>query len=104
SPTTEQAPLSGKHPLQIALIGWGRIATHPAWLANAHPAVGRIVVDIDPGAAQRLAGKSQPAEAATDWKSVVADSDIDTVIVATPEQAHTAPVLAALERGKPVLV
>lgn len=40
----------------------------------------------------------------TDWRRVVADAEVDAVIVATPPALHTSMVLAAVDAGKPVLV
>ena len=35
---------------------------------------------------------------------MIADPDVTAVIVSTPEQQHTEPILQALRLGKPVLV
>lgn len=39
-----------------------------------------------------------------DWRTLLEHPDLDAVVVATAPQAHTAPALAALERGLHVLV
>ena len=40
----------------------------------------------------------------TDWRQMLDEVELDAVVVSTPHNAHTAPTLAALERGRHVLV
>ena len=61
--------------------------------------------DLDPANAEKLAtlvggGRSYGA----DNLAVIEDPDVTAVIVSTSEGEHLAPMLAAIERGKPVLV
>jgi predicted dehydrogenase len=39
-----------------------------------------------------------------DWRAVVADAEVDAVIVATPPALHTSMALAAIDAKKPVLI
>ena len=89
----------------LGIIGAGRIGTLRARLAAGHPAVASIAVsDLDPANAAKLAelvgGRSHDA----DNLAVIDDPDVTAVIVSTSEGEHLAPMLAAIERGKPVLV
>jgi len=89
----------------LGIIGAGRIGTLRARLAAGHPAVAGIAVsDLDPANAAKLAelvgGRSHDA----DNLAVIDDPDVTAVIVSTSEGEHLAPMLAAIERGKPVLV
>ncbi len=38
-----------------------------------------------------------------DWRDLVADPSVDAVVIASPPSAHAAPLIAAVEAGKPVL-
>jgi len=89
----------------IAVVGAGRIGTLRARLAAKHPAVRFLTIsDRDPARARALA-----AEAGADVHSgsndeVISHPQVTAVIVSTPEQQHTQPILKALQLGKPVLV
>src|SRR6516164_7040505 len=89
----------------IAVVGAGRIGTLRARLAAKHPAVRFLAIsDRDPARARALA-----AEAGADVHSgsndeVISHPQVTAVIVSTPEQQHTLPILKALQLGKPVLV
>jgi predicted dehydrogenase len=89
----------------IAVVGAGRIGTLRARLAARHPAVGYVAIsDKDPARAKALAELAGANRHSGSNDDVIADPKIDAVIVSTPEQLHTAPILAALNLGKPVLV
>lgn len=91
--------------LGVAIIGCGRIGTRRATLAMAHPAVRFLAVaDIDPSQACTLAKKVGANFYSADNLEVISRPEVNAVIVSTSEHEHTAPVLQALERGKPVLV
>ena len=60
--------------------------------------------DRDAAAAQKLAGAVDAAAHGTDNRAIIARPEVNAVIVSTSEGEHVAPVLAALELGKPVLV
>lgn len=66
----------------------------------------RLVGIADPEAdSLARAGRRYPTtKLATDWRSVVADSEVDAVIVATPVRTHHELAAAALAAGKHVLV
>jgi predicted dehydrogenase len=91
--------------LGVAVVGAGRMGTHRARLAAAHPAVDFLAVsDIDADRAGQL-GERVGAQVATDRADeVIADPRVTTVVVSTPEPAHATPVIAALRAGKSVLV
>ena len=60
--------------------------------------------DRDAAAAQKLARAVGAAAHGTDNREIIARPEVNAVIVSTSEGEHVAPVLAALELGKPVLV
>ena len=96
--------MAGKE-LGLAIIGSGRIGTLRARLAAGHPAVRTIAVsDRDPAKARDLAQKVGAQHHSGDNEEVIARPEVNAVIVSTSEGEHVAPILAAIELGKPVLV
>ena len=91
--------------LGIAVIGAGRIGTLRARLAGKHPSVGFLAVsDLDPGRARALAELSGAQFHSGNNFEVIERPEVNAVFVSTPEGEHAAPVIRALELGKPVLV
>jgi predicted dehydrogenase len=89
----------------IAVVGAGRIGTLRARLAAKHPAVRFLAIsDRDPARARALAEAAGAQVASGSNEEVIGHPAVTAVIVSTPEQQHTLPILQALERGKPVLV
>jgi myo-inositol 2-dehydrogenase / D-chiro-inositol 1-dehydrogenase len=89
----------------VAVIGCGTIGRLRAQICHRHPSVDTLVVcDIDRDKAETLARDCEADAWDTDAGELIARGDIDAVIVATTEDAHFPPSLAAIEAGKPVLV
>src|SRR3984893_10720527 len=89
----------------LGITGSGRIGTLRARLAAGHPAVATIAVsDLDPANAAKLAELVGGRSHGDDNLAVAATPSVTAVIVSTSEGEHLAPMLAAIERGKPVLV
>jgi predicted dehydrogenase len=89
----------------LGIIGSGRIGTLRARLAAGHSAVTSIAVsDLDPANAGKLAALVGGRSHGDDNLAVIDDPAVTAVIVSTSEGEHLAPMLAAIERGKPVLV
>ncbi|MFM9883651.1 MAG: Gfo/Idh/MocA family protein, partial [Burkholderiales bacterium] len=94
-----------RNELGIAVIGAGRIGTLRARLAGKHPSVRFLAIsDRDPVRARALAEQSGAHFCTASNEDAIAHPDVNAVIVSTPEQEHTAPILHALSLGKPVLV
>ncbi len=66
----------------------------------------RVACDVNPERARsfsdRVAASGGQSRAATDYRDVLADPDIDYVVIATPEHTHHYLTMAALEAGKHV--
>src|SRR5918999_367621 len=91
--------------LGLAIVGSGRIGTLRARLAAGPPAVRTIAVsDQDPAKARELAEKVGAQFHSGDNDAVIARPEVNAVIVSTSEGEHLKPILAAIERGLPVLV
>lgn len=91
--------------LGVAVVGSGRIGALRARMAAAHAAVKFLAVsDIDAERAQRLAQLAGANVHSGDNDDVIGHPQVNAVIVSTSEHEHLAPVMRALELGKPVLV
>ena len=91
--------------LGIAVVGSGRIGTMRARQALDHPAVHFVAVsDREAGNARALSEKVGAGFHTADNSAAIAHPDVDAVIVSSSEGEHLAPVLLAIELGKPVLV
>jgi predicted dehydrogenase len=89
----------------LGIVGSGRIGTLRARLATGHSAVTDIAVsDLDPANAAKLATLVGGRSHGSDNLAVIDDPNVTAVIVSTSEGEHLPPMLAAIERGKPVLV
>jgi predicted dehydrogenase len=89
----------------IAVVGAGRIGTLRARLAAKHPAVRFLAIsDRDPARARALAAEAGADVHSASNDEVISHPQVTAVIVSTPEQQHTQPILKALQLGKPVLV
>ena len=60
--------------------------------------------DLDPGKRERFAARHPRARATGDFDEVLADPDLDAVVIATPVPTHYELAKRALEAGKHVLV
>jgi predicted dehydrogenase len=97
--------LVSTRPLGIAVVGAGRIGTLRARLAGKHPSVGFLAVsDIDPARARALGETAGAHFTSGSNDEVISRPEVGAVVVSTPEGEHAAPIVRALELGKPVLV
>jgi myo-inositol 2-dehydrogenase / D-chiro-inositol 1-dehydrogenase len=89
----------------VAVIGCGTIGRLRAHNVHRHPSVDFLAAcDIDATKAETVAREVEADMWGTDAAEVVRRDDIDAVIVATTENAHFEPSLAAIQAGKHVLV
>ncbi|MBI3144134.1 MAG: Gfo/Idh/MocA family oxidoreductase [Pseudogulbenkiania sp.] len=96
--------MSANKPVAVALIGAGRIGTsHAEIVANRLTnATLAAVADPAPGAAARLADRLACPLAYTDVDEMLANPDIEAVIIASPARFHTNLAVAAAQAGKAV--
>jgi predicted dehydrogenase len=91
--------------LGVAVIGAGRIGTLRAKLSAKHPSVGFLAIsDMDPSRADALAKETKADFHTGDNFAAIERPEVNAVFVSTPEGQHVAPIVRALELGKPVLV
>ena len=89
----------------LAIIGCGTIGRVRANLAGEHPAIGWLgLCDIDEELMAGLAADTEADFTTVDFRELVARPEVTAVIVATDENAHEAPVLAATEYGHALFI
>ena len=89
----------------LAIIGCGTIGTVRANLAREHSAIGWLgLCDIDEELMAGLAADTEADFTTADFRELVARPEVTAVIVATDENAHEAPVLAATEHGHALFI
>jgi UDP-N-acetyl-2-amino-2-deoxyglucuronate dehydrogenase len=89
----------------IAFIGTGFIADyHLAGLKAVPGAKTRVIVGRDAAKAASLAARFEVAESSVDLASTLARSDIDAVIIATPDDTHEAIAAQATAAGKAIML
>jgi myo-inositol 2-dehydrogenase / D-chiro-inositol 1-dehydrogenase len=89
----------------VAVVGCGSIGSLRAEIAHRHPSVDYLAVcDIVEEKARGLADSCQADQSSTNAVEVVTKDEVDAVIIASTEDAHFEPAMAAVQAGKPVLV
>jgi len=90
--------------VNVGLIGAGAIGSfHGESIARrVHGAQLAAIADPVAGVAQRLADRLGCSNATTDAAQIIADPDIDAIIIAAPARFHSGLVVAAAEAGKAV--
>lgn len=102
-------PIGANNRVRMALIGCGLIMKgHHGW-AQSHPMIDLVAV-CDVKTSQREAAlaqlkqKNRDAVGYVDYGDIMARSDIDAVIIATPDHWHAAISIDAMRVGKDVFV
>jgi myo-inositol 2-dehydrogenase/D-chiro-inositol 1-dehydrogenase len=88
--------------LHVGLIGAGRIGQVHASTIAYRGALAQLaaVTDPLPGAAQALAAKFRVPAIGTDYQAIIADPEIDAVLICTPTDTHAEIIMAAAKAGK----
>ena len=89
----------------LAIIGGGRVGLFRGEVANRHPAVKWIgLAEKNPNRLGEVAPKIGADFATTDYRELLRRPEVTCVLVSTDEHLHVAPILAAVERGVPMLI
>lgn len=89
----------------VAVIGAGSIGTLRAEISHRHPSVDFLAVcDVDEDKVRRLADSTGADVWSTDAAEIVTRDEVDAVIVASTEDAHYEPAMAAIRSRKHLLV
>ena len=89
-----------KKEIGLAIIGCGTIGRIRAELARDYPGVGWIgLCDLKSDLGERLKTDTDADFFTTDFRELLARPEVTAAIIATDENFHTDPTLAAVERG-----
>src|SRR5437660_11540158 len=89
----------------LAIIGGGRVGLVRGEVAARHPQVDWIgLAETRAARAQEVAEKIGADFVTGDFRALIARPEVTAVIIATDEHLHVGPILAAAERGLPMLI
>ena len=93
-------------PIRVGIIGCGQFMSrqHIQTIARSPLLPLQHLADPNEEKLERIAGRYRPARHSTRWEDVVADPDVEIVVVGVVPQLHAEIARAALEHGKPVYV
>src|SRR6201996_2317832 len=89
----------------LAIIGAGRVGLFRGEVAARHPSVEWIgIAELNHNRGGDVAARTGAAFVTTSHRELLARPEVTAAIIATDEHLHVAPVLAAVERGVPMLI
>lgn len=100
------APIKQADPLRIGVLGAGPIsqAAHFEACQKARNAELYAVCDLSPELLAHASAIYQPSVTFTDYAAMLADSNVDAVLIGAADQFHAALATNALQAGKHVLL
>ena len=91
--------------MRLGLIGFGAWGRQHAQAIAGLPGLELAAIACNSDDSARAASAAYPAARVTrDWHAVIADPNLDTIDVATPNHLHAEVAIAALRAGKDVLL
>jgi predicted dehydrogenase len=91
--------------LGLAIVGAGRVGLFRGEVATRHPSVGWIgIAELNPNRAASVAEKIGADYVTNSHRELLARPEVNCVIIATDEHLHIDPIMAAVERGLPMLI
>ena len=92
-------------PIGLAIIGGGRVGLFRGDVAKRHPAVGWIgLAEKNPNRAGEVADKIDADFVTQNHVELLKRPEVTAAIICTDEHLHVDPILAAVERGVPMLI
>ncbi len=89
----------------LAIIGGGRVGLFRGEVANRHPSVGWIgLAEKNPNRAGEVAPKIGADFVTQSHVELLKRPEVTCAIIATDEHLHVEPIMAAVERGIPLLI
>jgi myo-inositol 2-dehydrogenase/D-chiro-inositol 1-dehydrogenase len=89
----------------LAIIGAGRVGLFRGEAAARHPAVEWIgIAELNHNRGGDVAARISADFVTTDYRALLARPEVTAAIIATDEHLHVDPILAAVERGVPMLI
>ncbi len=91
--------------VRVGLIGCGVMGTDHARILRREVAGARLVAtyDADKSRAEAVARRADGARAFASARALIADPDVQAVIIASPDETHAELSIACIEAGKPAL-
>jgi predicted dehydrogenase len=97
--------------VNVAIVGCGGIMTHhvKGLVARKEAVSLSWLCDVDPGQIQRMANvakghQSKAPKRTGKYENVIADKDVDAIIIATPHHWHARIAIQAMQEGKDVYI
>jgi myo-inositol 2-dehydrogenase/D-chiro-inositol 1-dehydrogenase len=89
----------------LAIVGAGRVGLFRGEVAARHPAVEWIgIAERNPNRGADVAGRIGADFVTTDHRELLRRSEVTAALIATDEHLHVDPIMAAVERGVPMLI
>ena len=89
----------------LAIVGAGRVGLFRGEVAARHPMVDFIgLADLKEDRLELVQQKTQADFATTDFRELLKRPEVNAAIISTDEHLHVEPILAACERGIPLLI
>ena len=89
----------------LAIVGAGRVGLFRGEVAARHPMVDFIgIADLKEERLELVQKKTRADFATTDFNELLKRPEVTAAIISTDEHLHVEPILAALERGLPLLI
>jgi myo-inositol 2-dehydrogenase / D-chiro-inositol 1-dehydrogenase len=89
----------------LAIVGAGRVGLFRGEVAARHPMVDFIgLADLKEDRLELVQGRTRADFATTDFYELIKRPEVTAAIISTDEHLHVGPILAACERGIPVLI
>src|SRR5439155_22916137 len=89
----------------LAIVGAGRVGLFRGEVAARHPAVEWIgIAELNPSRAGGVGARIGADFVTTDHRELLRRPEVTCALIATDEHLHVAPIMAAVERGVPMLI
>lgn len=101
-----EVSVGGEMPIRMAVVGCGSFArfVHLPNIQRSPEYILRAVVDSDVEIARKAAEEFGAEYSSNEYETVLADNDVDLVMICTPHHLHASMSLAAIHAGKHVFV
>ncbi|NUQ66311.1 MAG: Gfo/Idh/MocA family oxidoreductase [Pirellulales bacterium] len=98
--------MTEEKPICVGVVGCGQFMSrqHIQTVARSPLLKLQHVADLDRRKLGAIAERYHPIRSTTDWRNVVADPEVDVVVVGVLPQLHPEIARAAIQSGKPVYV
>src|SRR5467141_4720068 len=98
-------PKKNPRRIGLAIIGAGRVGLFRGEVAARHPAVEWIgIAELNPNRGGDVAARIGADFVTTDHRELLRRPEVTCALIATDEHLHVNPIMAAVERGVPMLI